>query len=230
MNPQDPNVSIVELVAAALGDLRGELVLVGGCAVGLLMTDTARPAVRQTVDVDLVAEVMSLSDYYHGLSARLRQCGFVESGEHMCRWHKGRLLIDVMPTTEAILGHSVNRWYAAVVRDARPHVLPSGLEILMVSAPVFLATKLEAFYGRGGGSYLSHDMEDIINLVDGRPELASEVDTSPADVRAYLREEFDDLLADLAFTDQIPMHLAADAASQARVPMLIGRLRRLAGL
>ena len=36
MNPGDPNVLRVELVAAALGELRDELVLVGGCLVNSL--------------------------------------------------------------------------------------------------------------------------------------------------------------------------------------------------
>jgi hypothetical protein len=40
--PGDPNVQRVELVAAALGELRHQLVLVGGCAVRLLI-DSATP-------------------------------------------------------------------------------------------------------------------------------------------------------------------------------------------
>jgi hypothetical protein len=35
--PGDPNVRIVEAVAAALGNLCDELVLVGGCAASLLI-------------------------------------------------------------------------------------------------------------------------------------------------------------------------------------------------
>lgn len=57
--------------------------------------------------------------------------------------------------------------------------LPSGREILAATAPVFLATKLEAFYGRGNGDYAHHDMEDIVNLIDGRPSLGTEVNESP---------------------------------------------------
>lgn len=230
MNTNDPNVSIVELVADALGDLRSELVLVGGCSVGLLITDRARPAVRQTVDVDLVAEVASLGDYYEGLSPRLRARGFVENGEHMCRWTKGGLIVDVMPTKE-ILGHSVNRWYEIAVQSAQKHTLPSGLEILVVSAPMFLLTKLEAFHSRGNGDYLgSSDMEDIINVVDGRPELIEEVRQSSSDVQSFLEEEFDSLLADEVFSELLPGHLPGDEASQGRVPLIIQRLRQLAGL
>ena len=230
MNGQDPNGSIVEMVAIALGDLRSELVLVGGCAVGLLISDDARPAVRQTIDVDLIAEVVSLGDYYDKLSPGLRACGFAESGDHMCRWTKRGLIIDVMPST-AVLGHSTNRWYECAVQTARKHMLPSGLEILVVSAPLFLATKLEAFHGRGNGDYLaSTDMEDIVNVIDGRPELIDEVQNCTSEVREFLEDEFDRLLADASFTDQLPGHLPGDDASQGRVPLIIRRMRRLAGL
>lgn len=39
MSVQDPNVAKVELIARALGPLREQVVFVGGCAAGLLITD-----------------------------------------------------------------------------------------------------------------------------------------------------------------------------------------------
>ncbi|MGJ7614332.1 MULTISPECIES: hypothetical protein [unclassified Variovorax] len=232
MSPQDPNVTIVELVAQALGPLRDELVLVGGCAVGLLITDRGRPPVRQTIDVDLVAEVASTGAYYQALIPKLRAQGFRESADeaNMCRWKHGDLVLDVMPSHEHVLGHSTNRWYAEVVRSAGKLQLANGLEILVVSAPLFVATKLVAFHGRGNGDYMHHDMEDIVNLVDGRAELCGEVDDAPEAAKAFIREEFDALLADESFVDQLPMFFRPDVADQGRVPGLIGRLRKLAGL
>lgn len=108
MNPSDPNTNVLELVADALGPLRDELVLVGGCSVGLLITDQARPPVRQTVDVDLIAEVSSVADYYTSLSPKLYERGFAPSPdeENFCRWKKGSLIVDVMPTEQGIFGHS----------------------------------------------------------------------------------------------------------------------------
>lgn len=231
MKQRDPNIFAVQLVAAALGKLREELVLVGGCSVGLLITDKARPEVRQTIDVDLVAEVTSITEYYE-LSKRLGKCGFIQSADidHLCRWTKGALILDVMPSDESVLGHSTNRWYPQAVRDAERQVLDSGLEILVISPPLFLATKLEAFYGRAGGDYAHHDMEDIINVIDGRPEIIDEVTAAADDVREFLRSEFDDLLADESFIDEIPGHFRPDSVSQARVPIVIDRLKRLAGL
>jgi hypothetical protein len=72
---QDPNLSKIELIAAALGPLRDQLVFVGGCAVGLLITDTAAAPVRVTFDVDLVARVSALAAY-HGIEKKFAQLGF----------------------------------------------------------------------------------------------------------------------------------------------------------
>ena len=86
MNPRDPNVQQLQIVAKALGHLRETLVLVGGCATGVLITDNARPPVRATQDVDLIAEIATKAQYYE-LAADLRELGFREDTEDViCRW------------------------------------------------------------------------------------------------------------------------------------------------
>lgn len=72
---QDPNLAKIELIAGALGPLRDRLVFVGGCAVGLLITDTAAAPVRITFDVDLVARVSALAAY-HGIEKEFVSLGF----------------------------------------------------------------------------------------------------------------------------------------------------------
>ena len=47
MSANDPNLAKVELIAEAIGDLADDLVFVGGCAAGLLITDPAAPPVRE---------------------------------------------------------------------------------------------------------------------------------------------------------------------------------------
>jgi predicted nucleotidyltransferase len=225
-NANDPNIELVMQVAYALGPLRKDLVFVGGCAVGLLVTDLARPPVRATKDVDLIAEVTTKGDYY-SLARALRQAGFSEDNRDdvICRWRFREMLVDVMPTNESILGFS-NRWYLEAVRSANTIALMPELEIKLVTPPLLIATKIEAFYGRGKGDYgSSHDIEDVIVLVDGRPELVAEIAASDESVRSYLRSEIDDLLADHAFVDTISWHL--DPQNQARVPIVLERLRAL---
>ena len=62
MNPNDPNVVILEIVADRLGEtFRKEMVFVGGSVVGTLITDPAQPAIRPTEDVDLIDKLKKLS-------------------------------------------------------------------------------------------------------------------------------------------------------------------------
>lgn len=228
MNPNDPNVALVEIAAAALDPLLDRLVFIGGSTAGLMITDNTRPAVRATQDVDLIVDIGSKAEYYK-LSQQLRAAGFREHPEVVCRWRLGELKIDVMPTEKEILGFS-NRWYPAAMRDARSVAFPSGREIRLISPPLFLATKIEAFYDRGAGDFgASHDIEDIVNLIDGRPEIADEVKSAESEVLSYLREEFDDLLAS-RFVDVIPWHLGPQPEDQLRTETVIQRVRAIAGL
>jgi hypothetical protein len=226
---QDPNIGAVELAVAALGQLVDELVLVGGCAVGLLITDRGRPPVRQTIDVDLLTEVAPTANYY-AFCERLRTLGFREQPTEnvICRWGKGSLLIDVMPTDGTVIGFT-NSWYAEAVRSASLHTLPSGRSIRLLSAPLFLATKLEAFRSRGRGDYLHHDMEDIVNVVDGRNTLLEEVQGASSEAQDFIADEFDALLADPNFVDRIIWHLAPHE-QHSRKDLVIDRMRGIAGL
>ena len=195
----------------------------GGCVTGLLLTDLASPPVRPTTDVDVMAEIVSRVDYYQ-LAEQLRTMGFREhmaDGAPICRWMVDGMELDIMPTSPDILGFS-NRWYPEAMQHAMPYRLDETLTIRVITAPYFLATKLEAFYGRGNGDYLfSHDLEDFITVIDGRPELLAEVAASPNTLRDYLANEVRQLLAAPVFLDALPGYLPGDAASQLRLPVLL---------
>jgi len=52
----DPNLGMVERIAAALGPLRERVVFVGGSATDLLITDPLAAAIRVTKDVDVIVD------------------------------------------------------------------------------------------------------------------------------------------------------------------------------
>lgn len=233
MHPNDPNVAMMELVAKGLGEqLRNRMVFVGGAVTGLLITDPGQPAIRPTEDVDLIVHAAVRDDYYR-IEDVLRERGFandVGKDAPICRWRIGPVTVDVMPTLKEILGFS-NRWYPHALETAKRAQLPSGVEILLVAAPVFLATKFEAFDNRGARDYLfSHDLGDLVSVVDGRDELIDECRTAEVTLKRYLRERFDQLLATPAFIDALPGHLPGDAASQARLPDLLNKFQQLTQL
>ncbi len=107
---QNPNVKILMRAVELLGLMADDLVFLGGCATGLLITDPAAPPVRVTRDVDVITEVASRSDYYQ-LGKCLRSRGFVEdvASNVLCRWVSQEVILDVMPIDPDILGFS-NRW------------------------------------------------------------------------------------------------------------------------
>lgn len=233
MNANDPNVVMLELVAESLGEaLREQLVFVGGAIAGVLITDPAMPEIRPTQDVDVVCSVTGRGDY-HQLGMQLRQQGFQEDqrpGAPVCRWRIGEVALDVMPTDEQILGFT-NRWYPMAMNTAACHVLPSGRSIRLITAPVFLATKLEAFHGRGPSDIrLSHDLEDLMAVLDGRASLVDECRLSPAALQVYLADQFAALLATSDFREALPCFLPPDPASQQRLPELEQALRRIVDL
>jgi hypothetical protein len=91
------------------------------------------------------------------------------------------------------------------------------------------ATGLLITSARGNNDYgASHDLEDIITVIDGRAELDAEMRNAPEPACEYLREQFSSLISSDAFISALPNHLPPDAASQARASVVMSRLKRMA--
>ena len=113
---QNPNLEILILAIEQLGGLTDEMVFLGGCATGLLITDSAAPPIRVTRDVDAIVQVVSRADYYQ-LSEKLRVQGFkedVSEGAPICRWLAENVILDVMPTDTKILGFGRRYWVLVI--------------------------------------------------------------------------------------------------------------------
>jgi hypothetical protein len=226
----ETNLEMIRYVAWRLRDLREKVVFLGGAATALLITDKATPDVRITTDVDVIVEIASQKDYYR-LADSLRALGFKEdTGEDapVCRWKIDGIAVDVMPTDEEILGFS-NQWYPLALQNSTTVEIAEKVAIRVVTGPFFLATKIEAFYNRGKGDFMSsHDMEDMVTLLDGRPELAEEVRISPGEAKDFISRTFREFLRNRDFLDALPGHLLPDSASQMRIPVVMERIRKIA--
>ena len=221
-----------QLIDAAhlLRPMLNELVFLGGAVTGLLLTDTAAGDPRATMDVDAIAEISTYAEYVQ-FGARLGDLGFSEDateGAPVCRWVRQSVILDLMPLDESILGFS-NRWYRAAIPAAETHRIAADLDVRIVPAPYFIATKLEAFRGRGQGDIVaSKDLEDIVSVLDGRPTLIAEIEKSPAELVVFLRAGIGSLLASPRIEDALAGYLLPDAASQSRIRLVLERLHRLA--
>jgi len=229
MNRNDPNIILLEVTVKQLGELADELVFVGGCAASLLVTDPVAPVCRPTIDVDVLTEATTKSEYYV-VCRKLKALGFVEdvsSGAPICRYTNENIVIDLMAPDPDVLGFA-NKWYRHVVSNAEKFVLPSGSEIFAVTGPLFLATKIEAYKDRGNGDFsASHDIEDLITVLDGRKEIEEEIGDAAPEVSDFLRSTIKMFLEDKDFRNSLPGHLVGDIGYEHRAQNVLDRMGRI---
>ena len=197
MFAQDLAVQMLTAVANGLGEeLLPKVAFVGGCTTALHVTDDlALQSIRFTDDVDLIVSIMSKS-HWREVRSLLLERGFSESiqDDVICRMRYGELKVDFMPDDASILGFT-NRWYRSAMEAAHYVGLTSGVSIKVVDPAHFIGTKLEAYKGRGRGDpFSSHDIEDILTVVDGRKELYTDIAAGDLLLQEYIAEQLEELL------------------------------------
>lgn len=227
------NLDMLQIVADALGDLRETVVFVGGAVVSLYLTDPGAAEIRPTDDVDCIVELVGHGDLA-AIETALRSRGFtndMSKGAPICRWLLQGIKVDIMPTDPAILGFS-NRWYPSGIRHKIAVVLPSKTEIFILPASFFVGTKLEAFLNPdrkfAGDFRFSHDLEDVIAVLDGRRGLEQEFAATPPDLRQYLATRFGAFLKEDGFLEAVEGFFPAATGSMTRQRRLLGLAQRFA--
>lgn len=216
---------MIAQVAKALGeDLRDKVVFVGGCATGLLLTDEfTREQIRHTDDVDLIVDVMTQVDLAK-FEKILRQHGFNNNSNddaHIGSWILEELQVDIIPVNPELLS-SASGWCEDAYQFAQDYKM--GKYVIKLVTPIyFTAMKLEAYRDRGSNDPLeSRDIEDILNLFDGRSELIAELNAAPEKLRKFVSEEIRMLFKN----DHFQYAIASTAQSdQEREKLLIERLQ-----
>lgn len=137
----------LELVALCLGDMNESVVFVGGMVRSLLVTDAAVPAVRPTLDVDVILEVHSRAEWANW-EPRLREAGFkpdLRDGAPICRYVICRdgiadVTVDFLPLDESVFGFS-NRFDPSAWSTVWEVPSPLDCEQCTISLSPFLSPK-----------------------------------------------------------------------------------------
>lgn len=210
------NIEMLQTVAFGLGDLKNNMVFVGGAVAELYATNPELSDIRTTLDVDCVIEIQSKTAHAK-LEDDLRILGFVNDtskGAPICRWVYQDILVDVMPSDSNVLGFS-NMWYGEGIKNRISRILPNGTEIFVFTPEYYLAAKFEAHKGRGGSDLRqSHDFEDIIYLLDNCSELLESITHANESVKAYLKDECSSLLKNQGLTEGIESALPYGAEEE----------------
>lgn len=217
------NIEMLAVVANGLGEMKNEVVFVGGSVAELYANDPAASDIRATLDVDCVVEISSRLKYYE-LEERLRAKGFhndTTPGAPVCRWVYKYIIVDVMPIDDNILGFS-NQWYGSGVENKITRTLPDGTDIFIFSAPYYLGAKFEAMLSRGGRDLrISHDFEDIIYILDNTTDIAEQITNVDEPLRNYLSSQFKELLANSNIEEAIECVLPYGADERVKYIMEI---------
>lgn len=196
---------MLQTVASGLGELKNEMVFVGGSVTELYVDNPAASDIRPTLDVDCVIELSSRTAHAR-LEEALRARRFandITPGAPICRWVYRDILVDVMPTDPNVLGFT-NIWYEDGVTNKIAKTLPDGQEIFVFPVEYYLAAKFEAHRGRGGNDLRqSHDFEDIIYILDNCSDILENIHNSNEEVRNYLKHECQNLLANDGLTEGV---------------------------
>ena len=218
----------LESLAEKLGELCEEIVVVGGCSPALILDISIAPDLRPTGDVDIMVQADNYGRYFSFVE-RIKEKGFVKrQGDPIGRYASGELIVDVMPTEANVLGFT-NRWYKKAFAEAVYQKLPSGKSIKTVTPVYFVATKFEAFRGRGKGDVMaSPDLEDIITILVEVSTFEEELKQADKDVQKYISDQFKKLVPDRNYPHFLSGHLRGDEASQAFLPDLRRLIERIA--
>jgi hypothetical protein len=213
----------LKVAAEKLGPLLPDVVFLGGGVIPLLLTDRGARDVRSTDDIDVIVSIASMVAWYE-FQTKLAALGFRPApAGPICRFVHGALVLDVMPKDPAVLGFG-NRWYDETMTTAASLVIEDQ-QLRIITAPCFVATKLEAYGGRGNDDIImSHDIEDIVVVMDGRPELAAEISTASEPLRAYLAHQMTMLTQHRNFAEAIEGHLAGDYGRAQRAMKFMSNL------
>jgi hypothetical protein len=210
--------------------LEQRFIIVGGAIVGLLVDHPELIDFRPTKDVDILVEVASRIEYSH-LEEKLRALGLrndTSEDAPLCRWIVNESVkLDVLPLDDSILGFS-SEWFEEAWKHPQ-HITLEERNIETISPVYLIASKLAAFTNRGNQDFwMSHDLEDLITVIDGRENIEDEIRHSKVDVREYISGKLRDYLSEADFRQALPAYLDSDLASQERLPSLRRKIEGIA--
>jgi predicted nucleotidyltransferase len=203
------NLVRMKAVGKALKDLKQDYVFVGGATVALYATDSELATeVRPTDDVDVIVELATYKGYSE-LDERLREIGFqndILSGV-ICRYKIQGIIVDVMPTDPQAIGFS-NRWYPEGFATAQEIRLDEETIIKIFTLPYFVASKWEAFKGRGHNDYrTSKDFEDLVYILENVDDFEDQLKNGPEHLLNWLKEEIVPVMENDDFEEGLYAHL-----------------------
>lgn len=214
------NLKIVEIVASGIRDILENTVFAGGSVMELYIDNPKLSIPRVTDDVDIVVEILTRAKYDE-FEEILRKKGFKNDIDGpACRMIYKDILTDIISTGHSAAGFT-NKWYEDGF-EKRISAKVNNTEIKIFPVEYFVASKFEAYKGRGMGSVInSHDIEDIIYVFDGRDSIADDIKISDDNVKEFIKTEIKNIIENPSVKEIISGHLGYGATIPVRRDRII---------
>ncbi len=225
MNNKIINIATVAEIALALKELKDKMIFVGGAVVSLYADNDAVEEVRQTDDVDVTINLVNYASWVQ-MQERLATLGFSPDpeGHAICSYLYKGISVDIMPSEDGPIG-TANKWFKIGFNNLRITTV-KGIEVQILSAPCFLATKFEAFNNRGRDYRTSHDFEDIIYVLDNRTTIVEDIKNDHLGVRQFLKKEITKIINSNNFLEIISCHMHP-LIIEDRLPILKEKIQKI---
>jgi hypothetical protein len=219
------NVGVVAEVAEALKEFKDHVVFVGGAVVSLYADDPAAEEVRPTQDIDMTINILGLTKW-NKIEDKLASLAIYPDpfGHSICSYRYKDIPIDIMPAEDSLLGPA-NRWYK-VGFDNLKTVKILDQRVLILPAPCYLATKFEAFNDRGKDYRTSHDMEDIIYVIDNNSTIVEEFYSADIRIREFLIEQLQ-IIKNRQLLEEVIISHIHPLMLEERMPLVVDKINEM---
>ena len=219
------NIAVVAEVAEALKDVKDQMVFVGGAVVSLYTDDPAADEIRPTQDIDMALIIVNLS-HWEKVQEQLAALGFHPDpfGHAICSYKYKDIPVDIKSTGEGPIG-STNRWFK-IGFDNLWMAKAKEQELKILSAPCFLATKFEAFNDRGSDYRSSHDMEDIIYVLDNRMGIVEEIEKDDPRIANFIKEQLQKIISKGMMQEVLIAHIHPLMLAE-RLPIVEEKIKQI---
>lgn len=219
---------------------RVRFVFVGGAAVPLYADTVTFESFAPTKDLDVVTAITSEEDFLR-IRRLMRQSDFVPDSEagmtppedtlRFRWWYEKRFKVDILSTRFDVDGNHA-RWFRAAWKGAFCQTLPGGTRLWLANPAAFVASKLDAYAGRGNGNLLgSKDFAEVLYLMAARSSLVAEIEKADVELRLYVTSTLKSLASNSAFQQSIAAQFHDDnkkaEAVREKLSYLINLAKRL---
>jgi hypothetical protein len=210
------------IAASAIEPILNRVVLVGPPVVALLMTDPTLHTPDVTFAADSTLQLLSTSMIDRlGIELQKRALSKTRRSADADRWRVSDDVTFDLIQVRSDESDPQQPWLEYATLLTVPFLADRQLVVRIAGAPAMLALELDSFRKSHARAIESEELERVLLLIAGRPEIERECSTAPPELRTFVVSS----LARLARDDTLEIMIQRTLPDAAALPALATRVR-----